>query len=95
MGEEVIKKDQIFLVSEGSYSDYQIKAVVVAKQDIDPVALYEAYKKENPIGTDKYGSRSRFFAWLLLPDTGLVEEIKCLEWNLGEYGLEKPTISEV
>ena len=95
MGEEVIKKDQIFLVSRGSYSDYHVSSVVVAKQDIDPDALFESYKKEHPIPGDRYGSIDRFFAWLLLPDKGLVEEIKCLEWNLGEYGLEKPTISEV
>jgi hypothetical protein len=80
-----IKSGQLFTVSSGEYSDYQVIGVFQANADFDVKELLEAYLLEFP----KQAQRFRFDAQGYLgwcARKNLFEPVESLEWHLGDYG---------
>ena len=81
-----IKKGEIFLFSNGEYSDYEIVTICKAKNDIDIETLKEEYIKNNPDEKEDYFEYYKFVKWIIV-DKRLADEIEYKEWYLGEYGI--------
>ena len=85
----IIKKGELFMFSEGNYSDYQINAVCRAKKNIDIEAAKQEYFELYPKQEEDYAFEPyRFIKWIIV-DKDLAEEIiQYKEWYLGEYSAD-------
>ena len=68
---KMIKKDTLFLVSEGEYSDYGIRALLRALTDIDVPTVWDEW-----LGSEKLLEHH-------LVKLGLAERVPYLEWTQG------------
>jgi hypothetical protein len=89
---EKIKKGTLVLLTSGEYSDYDLKAIGRATQDIDPEGLRQEWFSMHPEQADQYSAEFyAFVAWLA--KSGLIEEMPCVELHLGSYGNLEPKVS--
>jgi len=76
-----IKKGNLFILTEGAYSEFYVAAICIALEDIDEEKLkkeYKQFKKENEFN---YREKT-IFQWLL-------DIRKCAkEFNFGELWVE-------
>ena len=80
-----IKKDDLFILTHGCYSDYSLITVCKALEDIDILFLKEEYLSTNPEQRGRHSfSDYEFTKWLVV-DKRMAEEVHCLEWHLGDY----------
>jgi len=82
-----IKKNEMFLFSAGSYSNYEVITICKAKTDIDIELLKKEYLKNNPDEEEDYCFKQyKFVKWIIV-DKKLAEEIRYKEWHLGSYAI--------
>lgn len=82
-----IPKDTIVLFSTGEYSDYNVKGLYKAKQDIDPDELRNEYINLYPEQTAPYSFKDNDFV-KFLKEKDLVEPVpgpNWMEWYLESY----------
>lgn len=83
----MINKGDIIILSNGSYSDYQIRMVCRALESFDVSKLKEQFVKCHKPDNWGYFSHSTFAHWLS-NEAKLVEEIKHKEINAGDYDVD-------
>lgn len=83
----LILEGETVALSQGEYSDYDVKAVGVATRDFDPEALCQEFVDLFQGGDeDEYiDAPWKFIKWVIV-DKGLIREIPYREWNVGSYG---------
>lgn len=84
---KIIKKRELFIISHGEYSDYSIKCMCTALQDIDIEKLETEFRKEvglkeeDELFYDYYG----FFVHWLTNIKKCAKEIEMCEFHVGNY----------
>ena len=61
---ETVPAGRLVIYTTGSYSDYDVKTVLVALEPLNPAALYAEYLAANP-EVDTYDLPEGFLAWLV------------------------------
>jgi hypothetical protein len=90
----VIKAGAFVLMTCGEYSDYYVRALFRAKQDLDIDKLADQYLAKYPKQSDEFKfSHEKFDAWLV--KSGFVEEVDCFEWDTGQYRTIHQRLSEL
>ena len=79
-----IKKGELFLLSCGTYSDYDVKCLCRALVDIDCKNLVSAFRADNP-DFKQYDSESKVIHWMINVKK-MAEEVQRKELWLGDYG---------
>jgi hypothetical protein len=85
---DLIRKGQRVLVTTGEYSDYSIRMVAEALDDIHVFTLREEWLVLHPDQREDYHFQEEpFLAWVYATK-GLLREVSVdwLEWHLGSYG---------
>jgi hypothetical protein len=78
---ETIPKGSIFTISTGEYSNYCIRGIFKATEDINPNALIASWLAAHPEQKEKYCfQESDFIASLSL----ILEPIDAFEWHLSD-----------
>lgn len=88
-----IEKGTMLLLSQGSYSDYQIHGLWVVSRAFDPVAvLTEFHENTEPTGRikhvvagNRYWTRGAFVRWLEAEK--YLDPVGCSELNIGPGAL--------
>lgn len=81
----IIPEGSLFLLTHGSYSDYEMMTVCRAKIDIDTHELRESYLLRYPKQrSGAYFEESQFIAWVIV-EVGVAEEVPCWEWHVSDY----------
>ena len=84
----VIKKGELFILTSGEYSDYDLMAVCRADEDIDIEALGDEYLQSRPEERKRYHfGQYRFAKWLLV-DKRVITEVPYKEWHTGSYSMD-------
>jgi hypothetical protein len=80
-----IPKGALFTVITGEYSDYYVRGVFRAKEDIDAETLRGRWLIAHPEQRKDYNfEEDEFLAWAA--SLGLMEPLDCYEWHLADYG---------
>lgn len=82
---KIIKKDTLFIVTSGVYSNYEVVTLCKARQDIDMDSLRTEYLKMYPEEAKEYlFEEFKFTKWLLV-DVNIAEELTYAELHLTDY----------
>jgi hypothetical protein len=80
-----IKKGALVVVSQGAYSEYAVAFIGNATQDFNPDEIVATWIKKYPEQGRRYQfDEDAFLKWLTV-ESGLLEEVPCVEWHLQDY----------
>lgn len=80
----VVKEGSTFLITAGSYSDYHIRAALVAKKDIPLTKIALKFPEKDSDGFTIWDRQSDFVAYLV--KEGYAEDAGVREYHIGDYG---------
>ena len=90
----LIEAGEVFILSEGEYSNYDPIAVCRAKRDFEIDAVMQEYLDQHPKQKEDYNFQPYEFAKWLILDKDFAEDLNFREFHVGAYNTAKPELRD-
>jgi hypothetical protein len=99
--ERIIKTGELFLMTTGQYSDYDVKVLCRANTNINTSAVVDEYLVDHPEEAQDYHFGEFAFINWVINETKKADEVTAWEWHFSAYdtayrasGLHKVELDE-
>jgi hypothetical protein len=83
--ERIIKTGELFLMTTGEYSDYEVKVLCRANTNINTRAVVDEYLADHPEQARDYGFEDFAFVNWIINETRKADEVTVWEWHFSAY----------